>query len=96
MFGKSLVKYGKPAYFPEQELRQERQMGENDDEEFNKLDKMVMGRSIEDFKANRRSQSQPDFNPLPKASATDSEIVPNPPPTTTDEKEKERKESADV
>ncbi|OXA47094.1 Sodium-dependent neutral amino acid transporter B(0)AT3 [Folsomia candida] len=76
-FGMSLLREEKPAYFPEEELRAERQLGENDDEEFDRMDQIVMGKSIGDFQAQYRS-SKSNLNTL------DTSLAPEPPVSAVD------------
>lgn len=73
----SLLREEKPAYFPEEELRAERQLGENDDEEFDRMDQIVMGKSIGDFQAQYRS-SKSNLNTL------DTSLAPEPPVSAVD------------
>jgi hypothetical protein len=55
-FGYSLLKEEKSAFFPEEELRQERNMTEDDDiGGFDQLDKLVMGESLHKLESGRKS-----------------------------------------
>lgn len=58
--------------FKEEELRLEREMGDDDDDDFDQLEKMVMGKSIDDFKALRASRAQlSGGSPSPRNSTHD-------------------------
>jgi len=58
-FKKSLLKRETPNFFPEDELRQERNLVEDDDVgDFNNLDKMVMGTSLQNLHEERRSANE--------------------------------------
>jgi len=63
-FGKSILKKETPAHFPEEELRAQRNMGENEEEEFGRIDKLVMGRSVGEFQSSRSSKTS-----IPEAAA---------------------------
>jgi hypothetical protein len=55
-FGYSLLREEKSAFFPEDELRQERNMTEDDDVGgFDTLDKLVMGQSFHELELGRKS-----------------------------------------
>jgi len=78
-FKKSLFKKEVPVFFPEEELRAERRMGDDDEEEFNRLDQMVMGKSIEDFRDLRQSKVGLDglLSPVQRTSQTNISTTPS-------------------